>query len=1125
VSDACPSRVELESIAEGRAASTHDEHLASCGACRELLQEIRRTNELLREYSLRPGLAAAGPRFEVSIPGYDLQREIFRGAQGVVYEARRAASGQRVAIKVMRQGPYADLGQRARFEGEAETLRGIRHPNIVTVFETGVAGGFHYFVMEYVDEFLGAERTRRAGDADATPTRPIVSISARLRMFLQICEAVHAAHLAGVIHRDLKPANILVVESGSADSSRAVKILDFGLAKSLRVADESLAAPAGQFVGSLPWASPEQAEARVPIDVRSDVYSLGVILYQMLTGRLPYDVGTDLRTALERIATAEPPLPSVALYGAAERPRVENDLDTIVLRCLAKDRERRYQSAGDLARDLRHHLAGDPIEARRDSAVYLLRQSLQRYRRRLVLIAGLVVLLAGVSVISTLLFRQSQASERKASLLATSLSRALSRSRLEQGIQAAALDDLGLAERLLWRELLEEPGSAELRLTSPPGPSAVQWALRETYRRHPSPYAVHIAGPGSASFCVTDAGRAIWTADASGLLSRYEPARAEIVESFSLAGATQVWLVDGLALFRPAGADWIAGCRLAERAAAGIRIPTTAAWAAARDGRRIATLDEGRIAVWDARSGAKIQSFDAPDHPVALTLSRDGARMAAYMGGVVQIWDVDRGAPLSQLPKPGAPAVYREWGGIMAFTDDGTRLAEAPTDMPLCIWDIGGEQPELLFRLALPERPRSLQYSSSGRYLGVSREDGVIQIADAHSGEWQRQFSGHSVAHGQVEFSTPQGLLWSSGADNRVRAWEIFPRAVTSIEIPGEQLHAVDYSPDGRFYAAGGLLGAVYVGAVGATEPPRVVFEHKGLVSCVRFSPSGTRLATGSYDGTAALIDLRAGGNVSSLPAHPNYVSWVSFDPAETRVATSCDDSVVRVWSLKDHALVLAFEGPKTRIPHHAFDVEGRELAMACLDGTCRVWDCATKNSRVLRIADAGVIRAVEYSPDGRMLATAGADRSVSVWDARTLQLVTALPGHTREIYSVAWSPHGDMLASGDRSGQIRLWDVSAAECIAVLPAFESGVAALGFSPDGRHLAAVGLRTSIKFWDLAYHDRHIAGNLDAQLRDRNADALDPRGSRAWRNWAADVLNEARATYGDGPAASTPMRQD
>lgn len=302
-----------------------------------------------------------------AIPGYALEREIHRGGQGTVYRAVQKGTGRRVALKLLHEQALGGPLERARFEREMHVLASLQHPNIVAIHDGGSHDGRFYLVMDYIagqplDDFIAARD---------------LSIRDTIALFVQVCEAVNAAHLRGVIHRDIKPANVRVSDEGRPF------VLDFGLAKLVQTHDDDSSVtvaqiPAmtltGQFLGSLPWAAPEQADGSpARIDVRTDVYALGVVLYQLLTGHFPYPVNGPMKQTLDAIVHRAPVPPGTI------RAEIDDELETIVLKCLQKEPARRYQSAGDLARDLQRYLGGEPIEAKRDSPTYLLRKALRRH--------------------------------------------------------------------------------------------------------------------------------------------------------------------------------------------------------------------------------------------------------------------------------------------------------------------------------------------------------------------------------------------------------------------------------------------------------------------------------------------------------------------------------------------------------------------------------------------------------------------------------------------------------------------------------------------------------------------------------------------------------------------------
>ena len=388
-----------------------------------------------------------------AIPGYQIEAELSRGGQGVVYRARQEATRRPVALKVLPAGSAASARERRRFEREVELASRLAHPNIVTVFDSGVADGAPWYAMELVEgETL---------DAFVARTQP--PTEERLRLFLELCRAVAHAHRAGVLHRDLKPGNVLV------DGAGRVRVLDFGTAVALEGGWRGRATAPGEFLGTLAYAPPERIAAgeRAP-DTRGDVYALGVVLYELLTGHLPFDARGSLSAVVETLVK-DAPIPPERFV-----PRLDRDLSAILAAALEKDPERRTPSVEALERDLVRHLAHEPIEARPRRSLYVLSKALRRHRRAL----SIATLVAGAAaILLVVLVRERWRAERARQdaglvrAVVEDLLRAADPQRM--GGDARLLDALALAAREIETTLEEAPDAQ----------AALELALGDTYRR------------------------------------------------------------------------------------------------------------------------------------------------------------------------------------------------------------------------------------------------------------------------------------------------------------------------------------------------------------------------------------------------------------------------------------------------------------------------------------------------------------------------------------------------------------------------------------------------------------------------------------------------------------------
>jgi serine/threonine protein kinase len=356
---------------------------------RTYVKEDEYATKIISQVPSSPGTSRTSEASSDSMfEGYDIHDQLPLGGQAVVYKATQKATKRTVALKVLLQGPHASTRAQYRFEREVDLAASLQHPNIVTIYDSGIAKGQYYFAMQYIegrplDEYVESEK---------------LSVRQIMELFEKVCSGVAYAHQRGVMHRDLKPGNIMV------DAKGEPHILDFGLAKltdgsEQTSPDMAMTSIPGKVIGTLAFMSPEQATAQPDkIDVRTDVYSIGIILYKILTDKFPYDVSGSMLAILRTIQEAEPIRPSTIIR------RLNSEVEAILLKSLAKEPDRRYQSAAHLQQDIDYWLKGMPISARADSSIYLLRKIITRHYYASSVVALLLVIVFGFSCFLYLLY-------------------------------------------------------------------------------------------------------------------------------------------------------------------------------------------------------------------------------------------------------------------------------------------------------------------------------------------------------------------------------------------------------------------------------------------------------------------------------------------------------------------------------------------------------------------------------------------------------------------------------------------------------------------------------------------------------------------------------------------------
>ena len=1009
-----------------------------------------------------------------AIGGYRIIGVLGRGGMGTVYEAEQDNPRRRVALKAIRRGVRSRAMVR-RFHQEAQLLGRLQHPCIAQVLEAGSAEidgeSVPFLVMELVHG------------------RPLLDFaqhhaldrSRKLQLIALICDAVQHAHEHEVIHRDLKPANILVVDNAAAitmtgfeetkapslghstTSSHAFtalpKILDFGVARATDsdVQALTLQTSVGQLIGTVPYMSPEQAGGDPSqVDWRTDVYALGVITFELLTGRLPHDVRDKLAHEAIRVIRDDEP----SRLGSVDRS-LRGDLETILDKALAHEKERRYQSASALAADIRRYLHHEPITARPPSAMYQFRKFA---RRNKALVSGVAVAFLAMTAATMFSLRQAIIAER---------------ARVEESrLRGIADERTAEAERQTYRANLVAASSAlryheiadARRLLAAAPDSLRGWEWRHLGARLDDSFMQFAAPLSPTSIAISPDGRTLAASSSAGVIRTWSVpdftalATQRIEGGFRERNITQLeFAADGQELrtiSRHGASRWNAQTlELLD----GDAMP---ARARSDDGRFAATIEDketDRLSIVEVSTGRRIYEMTCRDaFNSVITFAPDGSNvvMCLRQQGGLAIHSTADGQVLCRRPDLDDVA-------DVAISSDGSRVAVAMMSGGARVIDAhtGSE----LTALAGHSAPVSIiAFSPDETMLATISGDRTVRLWNAADGALIAAMHGHPSTVLDLAFSADNSTVITACTDRVVRWWDATAK-VDPFTLPTSgTVYGVAFAPDCQRIIAACLDGALPLRIWEAASGKEIFAGGDGALSALAISDDGERLAVGRSSSASTVIHDRDGSELTSVGGHWWRTNWLAFAhdghellslgnggrllmhdvasgeqlkrlnfPEETvgegcRAAISLDESLIAVAS-RAHIHLLDFNSWEARGKLHAgagnvyalaFSPDGTRLVSGSSDGTLRLWDVGQQELIATLDSHSAAVYAAIFSPDGTRLFSAGRDRVIRVWDAQRLEEIMQLHGHTSLIYCLAFSPDGQTLASGGGDDTVRLWGI-----------------------------------------------------------------------------------------------------
>lgn len=980
---------------------------------------------------------------------YEIIQMIAQGGMGIVYKAKQISLNRVVALKMIRSGQLATPAEVQRFQTEATAAAQLDHPNIVPIYEIGECDGHYFYSMKYVE-----------GDNLSTVIgRRPMDLKKAACILSKIARAVHYAHQHGVLHRDLKPTNILIDKNGEP------QLTDFGLAKFLGQKENLTQSNA--VMGSANYMSPEQAEGKISeVSVASDVYSLGAILYEMLTGKPPFE-GESFVDTLRKVIEKDPIPPSTL------NPRVDIDLETICLKCLDKQPANRYSSAEELANELESWMDGRPIKARPITRM----QRLIKWAKRRPAIAGLLLLLFIVAAIGIggIFWQWREAVSARKFAEQKALDAAQQAKIANDTAQALRLSLYAADINLAQRALLENNRGRAVELIRKHIPAKGQKDLRgfewrylynltrgdeQSSFQHNDFVESALLSPDNSKVITTDRSPFIyiWDIKQNKIIARLGELDSPVVRGTMFFTKNPLYLVVQTAL--------------------SVYLFNLTNWT------QVAQLQRAHLPLFFIQNGqyVAVKSF-----------------VIGILYFETETWE-PRDLPDNQ---------FMDLGTFRGVSPDGSFFITSIEDDQIehiQFWDYTGNLIKVI--TCHIENPTYMAVSVDAKYLSAGDSRGYVKLWDANSGNELHSWQAHDSTIGALNFSYDSRVLATAGFDQTIKLWEIpTRRLLATLNGHYNEVWSIWFSRDNKWLVSGSKDSTAKLWRAEAKNEDKTL---QNAMTPLGFSPDGSKIITLDFDkklrlrnvnsrqiiselniptaeiaegasiavskdltlcaigmrnGDAVVFDIKSASKLNVIPAHIEPITWITISEDNQKLATATSQQIA-VWDLKSTKRI--FDAGNCSGPI-AFSKDGKYLAATLQDYSGIVWDVATGKQVAKLIGHRWTIWAVKFTDDAERLITAGMDGTARVWETKTGRQLAVLTGHKEVIPAIDISPDGRTLVTGSADDTVKLWSMDTYQELITITEFGEDVGSALFSPDGTTLAVGcfpggGGRQPVQLW-------------------------------------------------------------